>query len=117
LGGGKVVTGILIQDKLTEKNKVYEIQGLFIAIGHQPNTDMFKPVILTDELGYIITKPFSTVTNIDGVFCCGDAQDKIFRQAVTAAGAGCMTALEAERYFVANQDRLVSQDTALMPLN
>ena len=103
VGDGKVVTGVRVQNSKTAQETVLDVTGFFVAIGHHPNTDIFKGWIDMDETGYIITKPDSTQTNIEGVFACGDAQDKIFRQAVTAAGTGCMAALEAERYLAAKE--------------
>ena len=94
------VTGAKIKNVKTGEEKILEVEGIFIAIGHKPNTEMFKKAgIETDEGGYIITAPDSTKTNIDGVFAAGDVQDKIYRQAVTAAGTGCMAALEAAKFL------------------
>ncbi len=97
--GEEVVNGVQIINNQTQETKNLEIQGFFVAIGHQPNTDIFKNDLDMDEQGYLITKPDSTLTNIPGVFVSGDAQDKVYRQAVTAAGTGCMAALDAERYL------------------
>ena len=96
--GDKEVKGIEIINNLNNSTKEIKLQGVFIAIGHKPNTSIFKDFLNMDENGYIITKPGSTETNIKGVFATGDAQDNIYRQAVTAAGTGCMGALDAERY-------------------
>ncbi len=103
VGNGQTVEGVRIKNTDTQAERLLDVTGFFVAIGHHPNTDIFKQWIDTDEVGYIITKPGSTQTNIEGVFACGDAQDKIFRQAVTAAGTGCMAALEAERYLAAKE--------------
>jgi thioredoxin reductase (NADPH) len=99
LGDGSVVNGVRVKNNLTGESKTIPINGFFVAIGHTPNTEIFKSYIDMDDQGYIQTKPDSTYTNIEGVFACGDAQDKIYRQAVTAAGTGCMAALDAERYL------------------
>ena len=97
--GEQVVEGLRILNNKTGAKEEIKITGLFIAIGHKPNTDMYKGYLDMDEVGYIITKPKSTKTNYPGVFACGDSQDKEYRQAVTAAGTGCMAALDAERYL------------------
>ena len=103
VGDGQVVTGIKVINNKTNEVKTIDVSGFFVAIGHKPNTDIFRGWLKMDETGYIITKPDSTETNIEGVFCCGDAQDHIYRQAVTAAGTGCMAAIEAERYLAAKE--------------
>jgi len=95
----KGVTGIKIKNIKTNKSSEIKLHGLFIAIGHDPATALFKGQLNMDKEGYLITKPDSTVTNIPGVFAAGDVKDKIFRQAVTAAGMGCMSALEAEKFL------------------
>jgi len=95
----KGVTGIKIKNVKTNKTTQLNVHGLFIAIGHNPATSLFKDQLDMDKEGYLITKPDSTQTNKPGVFAAGDVKDKIFRQAVTAAGMGCMSALEAEKFL------------------
>ncbi|MDA8644270.1 NAD(P)/FAD-dependent oxidoreductase, partial [Flavobacteriaceae bacterium] len=97
--GEQVVEGLRMKNNQTGKTEEIEITGLFIAIGHKPNTDIFKGQLDMDDAGYLITKGKTTATNIPGVFASGDVQDKEYRQAVTAAGTGCMAALDAERYL------------------
>ncbi len=97
--GDKAVTGARVLNNKTGETKTIEATGFFVAIGHQPNTDIFKGFLDMDEVGYIQTQKGTSKTNIEGVFACGDAQDNIYRQAVTAAGTGCMAALDAERYL------------------
>jgi len=98
----KNVKGLKIKNVKTNDIKELKIDGLFIAIGHDPATDLFKDQLNMDKEGYLLTKPDSTETNVPGVFAAGDVKDKIFRQAVTAAGMGCMSALEAEKYLSSN---------------
>ena len=93
------VTGIKLKSSIDETITDLKVDGVFIAIGHDPATQIFKSQINMDEEGYIITEPDSTLTNIDGVYAAGDVRDKTYRQAVTAAGMGCMAALEAEKYI------------------
>ncbi len=97
--GDNVVTGVRAINNKTQEKEVIDVTGVFIAIGHKPNTEIFKEVLDMDEVGYLITKGKSTKTNLPGVFAAGDVQDKEYRQAVTAAGTGCMAALDAERYL------------------
>lgn len=99
LGDGQVVTGIKVKNNQTNDSKVLDVTGFFVAIGHNPNTELFKGILDMDETGYLITQPNVMATNIPGVYACGDVQDNVYRQAITAAGTGCMAALEAERYL------------------
>jgi len=100
--GEEVVEGVLIRDAISGQESQIAVQGFFVAIGHKPNTDMFVDMLDMDAQGYLITQPGSTRTRVEGVFAAGDVQDKIYRQAVTAAGTGCMAALDAERYLAEN---------------
>jgi len=99
--GDTVVEGARVVNNVTNEKQEIPVTGVFIAIGHKPNTDLFKDILDMDETGYLITKGKSTKTNLPGVFASGDVQDKEYRQAITAAGTGCMAALDAERYLAA----------------
>lgn len=97
--GEKVVEGVRVFNNVNNEKQVINVTGVFIAIGHKPNTDIFKGILEMDEVGYLITKGKTTKTKLPGIFAAGDVQDKEYRQAVTAAGTGCMAALDAERYL------------------
>ena len=103
LGDGQVVIGVKALNKTTNETFDIPSTGFFVAIGHKPNTDIFKEFITLDETGYIVGRPGSSRTNVDGVFVSGDAADHVYRQAITAAGTGCMAALDAERYLAAKE--------------
>ncbi|MSP70454.1 MAG: thioredoxin-disulfide reductase [Bacteroidetes bacterium] len=103
LGDANGVTGAIAMNVKTKEERKLDVYGFFVAIGHKPNTDIFKTWLDMDDAGYIKTIPGSSKTNIAGVFAVGDAQDKVYRQAVTAAGSGCMGALDAERYLAENK--------------
>ncbi len=95
------LSGVILKDTKTRKTRKDSCEGAFIAIGHQPNTSVFEDIVKLDDKKYIVTKPGSTATNIDGVFACGDVQDHKYRQAVTAAGSGCAATIDAEHYLEA----------------
>jgi thioredoxin reductase (NADPH) len=97
--GNTKVEGVRVFNNITSEKQTIPVNGFFVAIGHQPNSEIFKEWLDMDEAGYIRTVPGTSKTNVEGVFACGDVQDKIYRQAVTAAGSGCMAALDAERYL------------------
>lgn len=100
--GKEMVEGVVVKNNVTNELRTLNVTGFFVAIGHKPNTDIFKGQVNMDELGYIDVVPGSTKTNIEGVFAVGDCADKTYRQAVTAAGSGCMGALDAERYLASS---------------
>jgi len=111
-GDGKVVTGVKIKNLKTGQVTDKKVDGVFVAIGHKPSTDLFKGQVDMDADGYIKTKPDSTQTNIPGVFAAGDVKDKVFRQAITAAGMGCMSALEADKYIAELEANLTPANNA-----
>jgi thioredoxin reductase (NADPH) len=101
LVGETKLEGAIVRNTVTGETSALPVSGLFVAIGHRPNTDLFKGVLDMEDNGYLITRPGSTYTNIEGVFACGDVQDHTYRQAITAAGSGCMAAIDAERWLEA----------------
>jgi thioredoxin reductase (NADPH) len=109
--GDTSLEGIDVTDVETGESRRLDVTGLFVAIGHRPNTDLFTGVLETDENGYLVTAAGSSYTNVEGVFACGDVQDHTYRQAVTAAGSGCMAAIDAERWLEATQHAAVAQAT------
>lgn len=103
LGDGQIVTGVRIKNNVTGATQDLSVQGFFLAIGHKPNTEIFKGQLDMDEAGYIVVKPGTTFTNVEGVFAVGDVADRNYRQAITAAGTGCMGALDAEKFLAAKE--------------
>jgi len=103
LGNEKNMNALILRDTLSGSTQKLNVEGLFLAIGHKPNTDLFKGILEMNEVGYLKTKPGSTYTNIAGVFAAGDVQDPTYRQAITAAGTGCMAAIDCERWLEANE--------------
>jgi len=101
--GEEEVEAVRIMNNVTGEKTEIPVKGFFVAIGHNPNSAVFKEYLKTDEVGYVLTKADSSKTNVEGVYACGDLQDSVFRQAVTAAGTGCMAALEAERFLAENE--------------
>ena len=101
--GDDHVTGVRLKNNNTGETEEIAIEGFFVAIGHKPNTDIFAGILDMHDNGYLKNEPGTAHTNVEGVFVCGDAADQTYRQAVTAAGTGCMAALDAERYLVANE--------------
>ncbi|MES2770151.1 MAG: thioredoxin-disulfide reductase [Bdellovibrionota bacterium] len=102
IGGDRIVRWVKVKNLKNNSISELKVEGLFVAIGHKPNTDIFKGQLDMNETGYLVTKPGTTYTNVDGVFACGDVQDPIYRQAVTAAGTGCMAAIDSERWLEKN---------------
>lgn len=103
-GDGKVLTSLGIYNNKTKTNSDLQVNGLFYAIGHIPATKIFENQLKMDESGYLLTKPGTAETSVEGVFAAGDVQDKIYRQAITSAGTGCMAALECEKFIVEQED-------------
>jgi thioredoxin reductase (NADPH) len=112
VGGGEpeALVGLDIRNRRTGQMSRVEVDGAFVAIGHQPATELFRGQLKLDDDGYIVVEPGTTRTNIDGVFACGDVMDKIYRQAVTAAGTGCMAALDAEKYLAAQEFQAIAAE-------
>ena len=110
VGDGRVVTGVRIRERNAGAVAQLDVAGLFVAIGHDPATDLFRGQLHMDDEGYILVEPGSTRTSVAGVFAAGDVQDKLFRQAVTSAGMGCMAALEAERYLAARSPHAIASE-------
>lgn len=115
--GEKLVEGVRIKNKMSGELTTIYVKGFFVAIGHKPNSDIFQDFLDMDQVGYIKTVPGSSKTNVEGVFAVGDVQDKIYRQAVTAAGSGCMGALDAERYLRAREHEMFSAKDPLLVKN
>ena len=110
--GAEKMTGVRLRDTQTDETSELQAEGLFVAVGHDPNTKLFLDWLDHDDAGYLVTKPGSTETNIPGIFAVGDVQDHVYRQAVTAAGSGSMGALDAERYLAAREGHLMAAETA-----
>jgi thioredoxin reductase (NADPH) len=104
LKGEAVIEGVVLRDVLTDERTELPVTGVFVAIGHRPNTDLFKGQLEMEDTGYLVTQAGSSYTNVEGVFACGDVQDHTYRQAITAAGTGCMAAIDAERWLEAQHD-------------